>query len=103
MNIYPAEIEGVLVAHPAVADGVVIGVPDEEWGESVRAVVELEPGQEAGPAIAEDIIAHCRDRLAHYKAPKAVDFVDALGRDPNGKVRKQAIRSRYWTGHERKI
>lgn len=103
VNIYPAEIEGVLLSHPAVIDGVIIGVPDDEWGEAVRAVVQTDAGDDPGDDLAASIIEHCRDRLAHYKAPKRVDFVADLGRDLNGKVRKQIIRDRYWGDRERRI
>src|SRR4029079_9623143 len=74
VNIYPAEVDAVLLEHPAVGDAAVIGVPDEEWGEAVFAVVELRDGVEASPALAEELLAHCRDRLSHYKCPRAVDF-----------------------------
>ena len=80
MNIYPAEVDAVLLEHPAVGDAATIGVPDEEWGEAVLAVVELQPGVEPSDALAAELIAFCRDRLAHFKCPRAVDFVDALPR-----------------------
>jgi long-chain acyl-CoA synthetase len=103
VNIYPSEVEGVLLEHPAVADAVVIGVPNDEWGEEVRAVVEVRSGQSDDEALVDELIAHCRGQLASYKTPKGVDFVDSIGRDPNGKVRKQIIRDRYWSGRERRI
>jgi long-chain acyl-CoA synthetase len=103
VNIYPAEVEGVLLSHPGVADAVVIGVPSEEWGEEVRGVIEARDGFETGPELEAELIAFCRDRVAHYKCPKAVDFVESIGRDPNGKVRKQVIRERYWKGRERRV
>jgi long-chain acyl-CoA synthetase len=103
VNIYPAEVEAVLLTHPAVADGVVVGVPSDEWGEEVRAVVEATPGQAADDALALDLVEYCRARLAHYKCPRAVDFVDSLGRDPNGKVRKKPFRDGYWDGGARRI
>ena len=90
VNIYPAEIEAVLSAHPAVADVAVVGVPDERWGESVKAVVELRPG---ASATAEELIAFCDERLAGYKKPRSVDFVDALPRNPAGKLLKTQIRA----------
>jgi long-chain acyl-CoA synthetase len=103
VNIYPAEVEAVLLAHPAVADAAVVGAPSDEWGEQVTAVVEAAPGSSATSELGDQLIEFCRDRLAHYKCPRAVDFVDSLGRDPNGKLRKQPIRDRYWEGRDRKI
>ncbi|HEX6481224.1 MAG TPA: AMP-binding protein [Ktedonobacteraceae bacterium] len=100
VNIYPAEIEAVLTAHPAVADVAVIGVPDEHWGESVKAVVELRPGARAS---SEELIAFCGERLAAYKKPRSVDFVAELPRNPAGKLLKTHIREPYWKGVGRKI
>jgi long-chain acyl-CoA synthetase len=103
VNIYPAEVEAVLLTHPAVADGVVVGVPSDEWGEEVRAVVEVTAGTTADVGLAAELVDFCRAELAHYKCPRAVDFVDSLGRDPNGKIRKKPIRDRYWEGRARRI
>ncbi len=103
VNIYPVETEAVLLEHPAVADVAVVGVPSAEWGEEVRAVVEPSAGVIPDDNFAAELIEHCRARIAHYKCPLAVDFVDVLGRDPNGKVRKAQIRDRYWQGEPRKI
>jgi long-chain acyl-CoA synthetase len=97
-NVYPAEVEGVLFGHPAVGDVVVIGVPDDEWGEAVKAIVE--PRE---PVSADEIIAWSRERLAHYKCPRTVDFIESMPRDENGKVRKRELRDRYWAGRARKI
>jgi long-chain acyl-CoA synthetase len=99
VNIYPAEIEGVLITHPAVRDVAVFGVPDEEYGEQVKAVVEPEDGHEPSDALAEELIAHCRRTLAGYKAPRTVDFADALPRTPTGKLYKRLLREPYW--HDR--
>jgi long-chain acyl-CoA synthetase len=95
VNIYPAEVDAVLLEHPAVGDAAVIGVPDEEWGEAVLAVVELRDGVEPSAALADELLAHCRDRLSHYKCPRAVDFVGALPREDNGKIYKRRLREQY--------
>jgi long-chain acyl-CoA synthetase len=95
VNIYPAEVEAELVVHPAVADVAVIGVPDDEWGESVLAVVELRPGQEASDMLAAELIEHCRARLARFKCPKRVDFIDQLPRSDAGKLYKRRLRDQY--------
>jgi len=99
-NIYPAEVENVLMQHPAVADGAVIGVPDERWGESVKACVVLKPGLQASEA---DIIGFMRERIAHYKCAKSVDFVSAIPRNPTGKILKRVLREPYWKGHTRRV
>jgi acyl-CoA synthetase (AMP-forming)/AMP-acid ligase II len=99
-NVYPREVEEVLVEHPAVANAVVLGVPHDYWGEAVHAVVVLEPGAET---TAEDIIAYCGRSLAGYKKPKAVDFVDELPVSGYGKVLRRELRERYWAGHERRV
>ncbi len=103
VNIYPAEVEGALLEHAAVGDVAVVGVPNEEWGEEVRAVVEAVPGIGPGPELERELIAFCRERIAGFKCPRSIDFVEQLGRDPNGKLRKRPIRDRYWAGRARKI
>jgi acyl-CoA synthetase (AMP-forming)/AMP-acid ligase II len=100
VNIYPAEIEATLVAHPAVGDVAVIGVPDEQWGEAVKAVVELRLGARA---TAEELITFCGERLADYKKPRSVDFVEKLPRNPTGKLLKRIIREPYWKGAKRRV
>ncbi|MCR5883897.1 AMP-binding protein [Rhizobacter sp. J219] len=95
VNIYPAEVEAVLLTHPAVADAGVIGVPNEEWGEEVKAVVMLHRQHPSSPELAQALIAHCRSQLAHFKCPKSVDFVDELPRLDNGKLYKQKLREAY--------
>ena len=100
VNIYPAEIEAVLHAHPAVRDTAVIGVPDDHWGESVKAVVELHPGAEV---TADELITWCGERLAGYKKPRSVDFVDELPRGLDGKLLKRKVREPYWAAAGRRI
>jgi long-chain acyl-CoA synthetase len=95
VNIYPAEVEAELLGHPAVADAAVIGVPDDDWGESVLAVIQLEPSAVASDALADELIAFCRDRLAHYKCPRRVDFADELPRTDSGKLYKRRLRDAY--------
>jgi fatty-acyl-CoA synthase len=98
VNVYPQEIEDALALHPAVADVAVIGVPDAEMGEQVKAVVQVAPGAEPGEELADDLVAHVRSRLAGYKVPRSVDFVDRLPRTPTGKLVKGPLRDRYRTG-----
>ncbi len=100
VNIYPAEVEAVLHRHPDVVDVAVIGVPDDKMGEQVKAIVE--PRRGAG-LVAEDLIAFCRQHIAHYKCPKSVDLITELPRDPNGKVRKRELRDRYWAGRAKRV
>ncbi|MFO0687824.1 MAG: AMP-binding protein [Myxococcota bacterium] len=103
VNIYPAEIEQVLQEHPAVADVAVFGVPDEEWGESVKAAIELRPGVEPSTGLADSILAHARSHLAGYKVPRSIDFEAELPRHPSGKLYVRKLRDPYWAGRDRKI
>ncbi|MBI2710909.1 MAG: AMP-binding protein [Actinobacteria bacterium] len=98
VNIYPAEVDAVLLGHPAVGDAATIGVPNSEWGEEVRAVVELQPGVMPSEELAAELVAYCRERLAGFKCPRAVDFIDELPRQDNGKIYKRLLRDRYRAG-----
>jgi acyl-CoA synthetase (AMP-forming)/AMP-acid ligase II len=99
-NVYPREVEEALFQHPAIADVAVIGVPDDKWGETVKAIVVLREGAAADAAA---ILEHCQGRLAGYKRPRSVDFVAELPRNPSGKVLKKDLREPYWEGRTRKV
>jgi long-chain acyl-CoA synthetase len=104
VNIYPAEIEGVLVTHPRVADVAVFGIPNPEWGEEVKAVVELLPGKRADEELVRaELVEFLQGRVARYKLPRSIDFVDELPRDPNGKLYKRRLRDPYWAAETRAI
>jgi long-chain acyl-CoA synthetase len=103
VNVYPAEIEGELATHPAVADVAVFGVPHEDWGEEIKAVVQPSPEVTAGPELTGELLAFLAGRLARFKLPRSVDYVDELPRDPNGKLYKRLLRDPYWAGRERAI
>ncbi|WP_392842435.1 acyl-CoA synthetase [Streptomyces sp. LN500] len=103
VNIYPAEIEAALLAHPAVADAAVFGIPHADRGEEVKAVVEPAEGHLPGDGFATEILAHCAQLLAGYKRPKSVDFIETMPRDPNGKLYKRRLRDPYWEGHQRPL
>src|SRR4051794_36360362 len=98
-NVYPRVVEEVLVAHPAVAEAAVIGVPDERWGEAVKAIVVLRPG---APPSEQELIACCRARLGGFERPQSIDFTDALPRTATGKVLKRVLREPYWAERARR-
>ena len=103
VNIYPAEVEATLLEHPSVGDAAVFGVPHEDMGEAVKAVVQPAAGAVAGPELEAELIAFCRERLAGFKCPRSVDFRDELPRYPTGKLYKRLLRDEYWQGVDRKI
>jgi len=96
VNIYPAEVDAVLLGHPAVADVATVGVPNAEWGEEVKSVVQLRPDHEPSDGLAADLMSFCREHLAHYKCPRTVDFVEDLPRYDTGKIYRRLVRDRYW-------
>ncbi len=100
VNIYPAEIESELSCHPAVADVAVFGIPHDDWGEEIKAVVEPAPGAEPGPALTGELLAFLGGRVAKFKLPRTIDYVGELPRDPNGKLYKRRLRDPYWEGRE---
>jgi long-chain acyl-CoA synthetase len=99
-NVYPAEVESVMFGHPDIADVAVVGIPSERWGEEVKAFVVLRDGRERDPA---GIIAWTRERIAGYKTPKSIDFIDALPRNPSGKILRRTLRAPYWEGRTRQV
>jgi long-chain acyl-CoA synthetase len=103
VNVYPAEVEAALLAHPAVGDAAVFGIPDVEWGEQVKAVVEPAVEHVASAALAAELQAHCATLLAKYKCPRSIDFTEAMPRDPNGKLYKRRLRDPYWETSERGV
>ena len=103
VNIYPAETEAALSEHPAVLDVAVFGIPHEDWGEEVKAAVELAEGHAPSTELEQELIGHCRDRLARFKCPRSVDFVEDFPRSATGKVFKRQLRDPYWESHGSKI
>lgn len=99
-NIYPAEVEKIIITHPDVQEASVIGVPDDNWGEAVKALVVLKPGT---AATAEEIISFCKEGGLGFRAPKSVDFIDEIPRNPYGKVDKNRLREPYWEGLGKQI
>ena len=103
VNIYPQECENLLITHPKVMDAAVFGVPNADLGEEVKAVVQVVPGVAPGPALADELIAFCREHLASLKCPRSIDFEAELPRLPTGKLYKRVLRDRYWAGHKTRI
>jgi long-chain acyl-CoA synthetase len=102
-NIYPAEIEAEIIMNPKVADVAVFGIPDEDWGEQIKAVVQPADGVEPGDELAADILASLEGKLSKMKWPKSIDFTRELPRDPSGKLLKRRLRDPYWAGQAAKI
>ena len=103
VNIYPQECENLLITHPLVADAAVFGVPHEDLGEEVKAVVQPADGVAPTPELAQALIAFCREHLAHLKCPRSIDFSSQLPRLPTGKLYKRLLRDPYWAGHKSRI
>jgi long-chain acyl-CoA synthetase len=103
VNIYPQEIDSELLKHPAVVDVCTVGVPNEEWGEEVKSVVQLDAGREGSDALAAELIAFARTRLPGFKTPRSIDFVADLPRLPSGKIQRRLVRAPYWAGRDRQI
>ncbi|HUL21721.1 MAG TPA: long-chain-fatty-acid--CoA ligase [Thermodesulfobacteriota bacterium] len=99
-NVYSTEVENILYMYPAILECAVVGVPDPKWGEAVKAIVVLKPGQKATE---QEIIQFCKEKIAHYKAPKSIDFIGALPRTGSGKIHKKNLRDKYWEGFEKKV
>ena len=100
MNVYPREVEEVIIKHHSIREVAVIGIPDEKWGEAVKAVVSLKTGQSVSE---EEIIRFCKDHMASYKKPRSVDFIDELPKNNYGKVMKRELRAKYWRQNERQV
>jgi fatty-acyl-CoA synthase len=99
-NVYSTEVENVLYTHPAILECAVVGVPDQKWGEAVKGIVVLKSGQRATE---QEIIQFCKEKMTHYKAPKSIDFIEALPRTGSGKIQKKGLRDKYWEGFEKKV
>ncbi len=99
-NVFPAEVENALHAHEDILDVAVIGIPDDKWGEGIKACVVIRPGAKLSE---EEIIAYARSRIAGFKVPRSVDFIDELPRNPSGKILRRELRKPYWEGRERSV
>jgi acyl-CoA synthetase (AMP-forming)/AMP-acid ligase II len=99
-NVYSTEVENILYMHPAILECAVVGVPDQKWGEAIKGFVVLKSGQKATE---QDIIRFCKEKMAHYKAPKSIDFIEALPRTGSGKIHKKGLRDKYWEGYDKKV
>ncbi len=97
-NLYPAEIESELIQHPKVADVAVFGIPNDDWGEEIKAVIQPIDGVDGDAELTQEIFAWCEDRLAKMKTPRTIDYLAELPRDPNGKLYKRKLRDPYWEG-----
>jgi long-chain acyl-CoA synthetase len=103
VNIYPQEIDAELLKHPAVVDVCTVGVPNDEWGEEVKSVVQLEAGRSGDAALAAELIAFAKSRLPGFKTPRSIDFVTDLPRLPSGKIQRRLVRAPYWAGRSKQI
>jgi long-chain acyl-CoA synthetase len=103
VNIYPQEIEDAMIMHPKIADVAVVGVPNEEMGEEVKAVVQLAKDVEQNEALVEELMAYAREHVAHYKCPRSIDFEEELPRLPTGKLYKRILKDRYWGKKDTRI
>jgi len=103
VNIYPQEIDSELLKHPAVVDVCTVGVPNEEWGEEVKSVVQLAPGNTGDAKLAAELIAFAKSRLPGFKTPRTIDFVTDLPRLPSGKIQRRLVRAPYWAGRAKQI
>jgi len=99
-NVYSTEVENVLYMHPAILECAVVGIPDPKWGEAVKGIVVLKPSQRATE---QEIIQFCKEKITHYKAPKSIDFIEALPRTGSGKIHKKGLRDKYWEGYNKKV
>jgi fatty-acyl-CoA synthase len=99
-NVYSTEVENILYMHPAILECAVVGVPDQKWGEVIKGIVVVKPGQKVTE---QEIIQFCKDKMAHYKAPKSIDFIKSLPKTGSGKIHKKGLRDKYWEGYEKKV